>query len=134
MDKNAKSAAAVDLSGKSKEDLLNMVISKEITPHEYEVARAALETSRKITCRANPDNGSISMYGVQHPYPVTLYPAQWERVFAEGMSVVQAFIAEHRDYLPAAKGVEPKKPVPKELIGDGKPFRKPVKKEEAPKE
>lgn len=126
-----KTAVAVNpLEGKDKEALLTMLLAQEITRDEYSLALAALEEGalRVLSVVANPEKGTMSVVGLNKQFPVTLYPAQWARLFDEAQPMVKKFASDYAKYLPQAKGVAPKEKVPAELIGKGKPFRVPTGK------
>lgn len=36
----------------------------------------------KLTIRGNPDTGTVSVFGINGRFPVSLYPDQWSAVFA----------------------------------------------------
>lgn len=66
---------------------------------ELEAANAALKAAkiRPITFKVGT-KGGISVYGLQNPYPVTLYANQWERLI-QHIPQLQAFIASHQSEL-----------------------------------
>ena len=125
--KAKKDAGAVPLS---QAEILKKLAAGDLTAEE---AGALLNTKKQagLYCRANPEKGTISLYGMQR-MPITLYRNQWERLLPgcdRATHPVLSFIDEHKQYLPEQKGDKTDK-VPKDLIGEGKPFRIPVAREE----
>lgn len=59
-----------DLSGKTQAELVAMV----------QALQAKVATRQTISCKVS-EKGAVSVYGLQR-WPVTLYSAQWERLFA----------------------------------------------------
>lgn len=110
--------------------ILAKVASGEMTPEQ---AGSLLGASRgTLHCKSNPNLGNVSLYGLQR-MPVSLYVNQWERLLTgcdRKTHPVLMFIDEHSKYLCKNKGESFEQP-PKELIGEGKPFRVPVQREEA---
>jgi hypothetical protein len=53
----------------SKEDMAALVLKMQNAPQG------------KLTVKVNAEKGTVSIYGLQR-FPVSLYPSQWERVFA----------------------------------------------------
>jgi hypothetical protein len=58
----------------SKEDMAALVLKLQSAPQA------------KLTVKVNAEKGTISIYGLQR-FPVSLYPSQWERVFAAADSI-----------------------------------------------
>ena len=112
----------------TKEQILEAVSMKLITIEEGLAQLKALEPAKAespMYVKANPANGSISLYGLGR-MPITLFRKGWERLLA-GMDrkhVVLAFIDKHSEYLPREKGATVKA-VPDSMIGDGQDFRIP---------
>jgi hypothetical protein len=72
----------------------------EIAKLKAELANAAANKN-KITCKVQSEgkdgkepSGAVSVYGLNAKFPVTLYAAQWERLFAsETVAMIKATIA-----------------------------------------
>ena len=140
LSKEKKAAAA---KGKTKQELaakksevrlttaqiLAKVASGEMSPEE---AGPLLGASRgTLHCKSNPNLGNVSLYGLQR-MPVSLYVNQWERLLTgcdRKTHPVLTFIDTYSKYLAMNKGESFEQP-PKELIGEGKPFRIPTVREE----
>lgn len=115
----------------TKEQIIEAVQQQLISVEDALVQLKALEPVKaesQMYVKANPANGSISLYGLGR-MPITLFRKGWERLLAgvDRKHVVLAFIDAHSEYLPREKG-ETVKSVPSALIGEGKPFRIPKDK------
>ena len=75
-----------DLSDKSQAQLLEII------------ANMRKASSSKLTLKVS-EKGALSVYGMGR-WPITLYRAQWERLFAN-REAVEAFIAANADHLAA---------------------------------
>ena len=75
-----------DLSDKSQAQLLEII------------ANMRKASSSKLTLKVS-EKGALSVYGMGR-WPITLYRAQWERLFAN-REAVEAFIAANDDRLAA---------------------------------
>jgi len=75
-----------DLSDKSQAELLEII------------ANMRKASSSKLTLKVS-EKGALSVYGMGR-WPITLYRAQWERLFAN-REAVEAFIAANADHLAA---------------------------------
>ena len=112
----------------TKEQIIQAVQQNLLSVEDALVQLKALEPVKSesaLYVKANPANGSISLYGLGR-MPITLFRKGWERLLM-GMDrkhVVLAFIDKHGEYLPREKG-ETAKSVPSSLIGEGLPFRIP---------
>lgn len=126
-EQTSKPAAAV-VMGQS--EILAKLAKGEITAEQ---AGEMLNTKKQtgLHCKANPDKGGISLYGLQR-MPITLYRNQWERLLPgcdKETHPVLMFIEANKQYLPETKGAK-RETVPASLIGEGKPFRVPAVREE----
>jgi len=75
-----------DLNNKSQAELLEII------------ANMRKSQSSKLTLKVS-EKGALSVYGMGR-WPITLYRAQWERLFAN-RDAVEAFIAANGDRLAA---------------------------------
>jgi hypothetical protein len=75
-----------DLSDKSQAELLEII------------ANMRKASSSKLTLKVS-EKGALSVYGMGR-WPITLYRAQWERLFAN-REAIEAFIAANADHLAA---------------------------------
>jgi hypothetical protein len=73
-----------DLNNKSQAELLEII------------ANMRKSASSKLTLKVS-EKGALSVYGMGR-WPITLYRAQWERLFAN-REAVEAFIAANADRL-----------------------------------
>jgi hypothetical protein len=86
--------------------LLDRVIAQEITKAQFTAALGTLESQRdekELTPKVS-QKGGCSVYGLQR-MPVTLYPNQWERLFA-AKDLIMGYINEHRSEF-SVKGAPP---------------------------
>lgn len=111
----------------TRDQILAAVAAHQLSPESALAELDALYGSNgqphALTVRANPDKGTISLYGLGR-MPVTLYPNQWRRLFAEGRQAIESFQERFGRYLPSERGQVPE--VPAALIGPGLPFRRPA--------
>lgn len=127
-EQTSKPAAAV--VGLTKEQILGKIADKTMTVEDGLIALSKVGQAG-LYCKANPDKGGISLYGLQR-MPITLYRNQWERLLPgcdKETHPVLMFIEANKQYLPETKGAK-RETVPASLIGEGKPFRVPAVREE----
>lgn len=62
-----------DLAKMSKEDLAAMVLKLSQAPQA------------RITVKHSTDKGTVSVYGLNARFPVSLYPSQWERLLTDAV-------------------------------------------------
>jgi hypothetical protein len=74
--------------------LKSALARNDITIDEYTEAVQDLGKPRPLTCKVSAQKGGCSVYGMNGPFPVTLYPAQWRRLFDNTDSIL-AFLTEH---------------------------------------
>jgi hypothetical protein len=78
------------------EDLIVQLQAGHISPDEFQtLARPLMATADlpPLTCKVGPKRG-CSVYGMNGPFPTTLYPNQWRRLF-ENTELILAFLTEH---------------------------------------
>lgn len=78
---------------------IDAIVAAKLAEKDAEIAALKASKTRAIRAKAT-DKGGISLYGVGR-YPVTLYPDQWDVVFAEGKAHVEACYAENKATLDA---------------------------------
>ena len=66
----------------------------DISIDEYTDAVQSLKKQPPLSCKVSDKKGGCSVYGMNGPFPVTLYPAQWRRLF-DNTKLILEFIAEH---------------------------------------
>ncbi len=76
------------LKGKSEAELLAIIASMDAQP------------ARKLTCKVGK-LGGVSVYGMNR-FPITLYRAQWERLFA-AQADITAFVEANAALLATGK-------------------------------
>ena len=77
-------------------ELIIQLQAGNITAEEFHVlAKPFMATAevKPLSCKVAP-KGGCSVYGMNGPFPVTLYPAQWRRLFSN-TELILAFLAEH---------------------------------------
>lgn len=77
----------------SQEQALDLLLEGKITKEQYREWDAARNASNKpLSCKVS-EKGAVSLYGFGQ-WPVTLYAAQWLRVFAH-REQIEAFIRDN---------------------------------------
>ena len=78
------------------EDLIVQLQAGHITADEFQsLAKPFMATAeiKPLSCKVAP-KGGCSVYGMNGPFPVTLYPNQWRRLFAN-TELILAFLEKH---------------------------------------
>lgn len=65
---------------------------RKLSPEQQKAAFEAQQATAKLTLKVG-NSGGVSIYGLQR-FPVTLYAAQWERVFG-AVDGIRKFIADN---------------------------------------
>lgn len=60
------------LKGMSKEDMAALILKMQASPPQA-----------RITVKHSAEKGTVSVYGLNARFPVSLYPSQWERLLTE---------------------------------------------------
>ena len=75
------------------EQLKSALARNDITIDEYTEAVQEIGKPKPLKCKVAP-KGGCSVYGMNGPFPVTLYPDQWRRLFGNTKSIL-AFLDKH---------------------------------------
>ena len=75
-------------------ELKASLAKNDITLDEYTEAIQSLKKQPPLTCKVSDKKGGCSVYGMNGPFPVTLYPAQWRRLF-DNTDLILDFLIEH---------------------------------------
>ena len=75
-------------------DLKSALKKGDIDLDEYTEAVQSLKKQPPLSCKVSEKKGGCSVYGMNGPFPVTLYPAQWRRLF-DNTKLILEFITEH---------------------------------------
>ena len=77
-------------------ELISQLQAGNITAEEFQtLAKPFMQTAeiKPLSCKVAP-KGGCSVYGMNGPFPVTLYPNQWRRLF-DNTDLILAFLSAH---------------------------------------
>lgn len=75
-------------------DVAELLRGNKITAAQFAAWVASAKTRKPLSVKMS-DKGCVSVYGLNAQFPTSLYPDQWERLFAFTDSIRQ-FIDSHR--------------------------------------
>lgn len=79
----------------------NTVVTETLDSLKAQIAKLTAKNAALVAAKQRPlsckvsEKGAVSVYGMQR-FPITLYKAQWEKLFAtNSMELIKKFIAEN---------------------------------------